>query len=98
MSDITFIHTKCRSYLFQDLLQKPSELVMFRPVDEGGLGLQHVKCKALAHLISVFLQTAANPQYISSQFHTALFKSWGNSRASPARASRPITTRSSSAS
>ena len=74
VSDISYIHTKCKSYLYQDMLQKPSELVLFRPANEGGLGLQHVKCKAMAHLISVFLQTAANPQYISSQFHTALFK------------------------
>ena len=55
MSDITYIHTKCKSYLYQDLLQKPSKLVLFHPTVEGGLGLQHVKCKALAHLISVFL-------------------------------------------
>ena len=56
------------------MLQKPSELVLFCSAAQGGLGLQHVKCKAMANLVSVFLQTAANPRYISSQFHTPLYK------------------------
>ena len=73
-SDVTFLHTKAKSYIYQDLLQKPSELVLFRPTDKGGFGLQHVQCKAMAHLIVTFLPTAANPRFISSQFHTALYK------------------------
>ena len=52
VSDVNYIHTKCRSYMFQDMLQKPSELVLFRPADQGGLGLHHVQCKASANLIS----------------------------------------------
>ena len=55
-------------------LSRQQELVHFRPAAEGGLGLQHVQCKARAHLIATFLQTAANPQFISSQFHTALYR------------------------
>ena len=31
VSDISFINTKCKSYLYQDMLQKSSELVLFRP-------------------------------------------------------------------
>ena len=73
-SDVNFIPTKCRSYICQDLLQKPSEIVLFRAADLGGLGLHHVESKATAHLISTFLQTAANPRYISSQFRVSLFQ------------------------
>ena len=73
-SDVTFLHARAKSYIYQDLLQNPSELVLFRPAGEGGLGLQHVQCKARAHLIATFLQTAANPRFVSSQFHTALYK------------------------
>ena len=60
--------------MFQDMFQNPSELVVIQPVDQGGLGLHHVSCKATAHLICTFLQTAANPSYISSQFHSILFR------------------------
>ena len=74
VSDVTFLHTKCKSYVYQDLLQKPSELVLFRPREQGGLGLHNIDCKARAHLIATFLQTAANPRFISSQFHSALYK------------------------
>ena len=74
VSDVIFIHTKCRSYICQDLLQKPSEIVLFRAAEQGGLGLHHVQSKATAHLISTFLQTAANPRFISSQFHAVLFR------------------------
>ena len=72
--DVDFFHKKCCTYMFQDMLLKPSELVKFRPADQGGLGLHHVGCKASANLISTFLQTAANPRYISSQFHVTLYR------------------------
>ena len=72
--DIDFLHTKCRSYMFQDMLLKPAELVIFRPADQGGLGLHHVRSKASANLIATFLQTAANSRYISSQFHVTLYR------------------------
>ena len=61
--DITNITSKIKSYCYQDLLQKPSEVTLFRRVQDGGLGLQHVKSKSLAHLISTFLLTAANKNY-----------------------------------
>ena len=56
--DITAITSKIKSYCYQDLYQKPSEVLLYRGVDEGGLGLHHLKSKALANLISTFIQTA----------------------------------------
>ena len=58
--DISAITSKVKSYCYQDLLLKPSEVTLFRQVQDGGLGLQHVRCKALAHLISTFLLTTEN--------------------------------------
>ena len=38
----------CKSYIHQDLLEKPDELMLYRKVEQGGLGLHNVKCKAKA--------------------------------------------------
>ena len=72
--DITAITSKVKSYCYQDLYQKPSEVLLFRSVEDGGLGLHHLKSKALAHLIATFLQTACNKQFQQSLFHSWLYK------------------------
>ena len=74
VGDITAITSRVKSYCYQDLYQKPSEVLLYRREGEGGLGLYHLQSKALAHLISKFIQTAANPKYIKSLFHTWLFR------------------------
>ena len=43
-------------------------------MEQGGLGLHHVESKAMAHLISTFLQTAANSRFIQSMFHNYLYR------------------------
>ena len=72
--DISAITSKVKSYCYQDLLLKPSEVTLFRQVQDGGLGLQHVRCKALAHLISTFLLTAANRNYQQSLYSSWLYR------------------------
>ena len=74
VSDGTAISSKLKSYVYQDLLQKPSEVMLYRRVEEGGLGLHHVQSKALAHLISTFIQTAANKRFRRSLFHSWLYR------------------------
>ena len=56
------------------MFEKPGELLLYRPVEEGGLGLHHVKSKALAGLIVTFLQTAANPLFQQSLYHNLLYR------------------------
>ena len=72
--DITAINSKVKSYCYQDLLQKPSELILFRRVQDGGLGLHNLRCKSLAHLISTFLLTAANKNYQQSLYSSWLYR------------------------
>ena len=48
--------------------------MLYRRVEEGGLGLHHVQSKALAHLISTFIQTAANKRFRSSLYHSWLYR------------------------
>ena len=74
VGDITAYSSACKSWLYQDMLEKPSELLLYRPVEEGGLGLHHVQSKAQASLISTFLQTAANPGFQNSLYHSLLYK------------------------
>ena len=71
--DISAITSKIKSYCYQDLYQKPSEVLLYRDVEEGGLGLHHLKSKAQANLISTFMQTARNKRFQGSLFHSWLY-------------------------
>ena len=73
VSDITAINSSVKSWLYADLLEKPSEAIMCRPASCGGLGVTSVKFKALAILIKTFLETAAIPKFRHS-LHSNLFK------------------------
>jgi hypothetical protein len=53
---------------------KPEELVMSRPPYYGGLGIHHVKYKALAALTKTFLETIGNTKFRNSLFHSNLFR------------------------
>ena len=72
--DIKAITSRVKSYCYQDLFQKPSEVLLYRRVEEGGLGLHHVQSKAQAHLIANFIQTAADTRFRQSLFHSWLFR------------------------
>ena len=74
VGDITAYTSACKAWLYQDMLEKPSELLLYRPTEEGGLGLHHVQSKALAGLITTFLQTAANPRFQTSLYHSLLYR------------------------
>ena len=63
-----------KSWLYQDCLEKPNELVLYRSSEDGGLGLFNVKLRALALLIRSFLETAVNPTFSHSLFHEILFR------------------------
>ena len=60
--------------MYQDLLIKPSELVLYRGTGVSGLGLINVKIRALALLIRTFLETSVNPKFRHSLFHEHLYR------------------------
>jgi hypothetical protein len=72
--DITAINSKVKSYVYQDLFQKPSEVLLYRDVKDGGLGLHHLQSKSQAHLIATFLQTASGRRFQQSLFHSWLYR------------------------
>ena len=49
-------------------------MLLYREVEEGGLGLHHVQSKALANLISTFMQTACSKRFQKSVFHSWLYR------------------------
>ena len=71
--DIKSIASACKSYCYADMLLKPSEVLLYRSVEEGGLGLQNIQCRAQAALITTFLQTAINPRFQPSLYHQWLY-------------------------
>ena len=74
VQDVTKIMSSIKSWLYGDMLLKPEEIIMTRPPSQGGLGVHHVKMKALAGLITTFLETACNPKFHRSMYHSNLFR------------------------
>ena len=72
--DISTINSQVKSWLYQDCLEKPSELILYRKPEDGGLGLLNVKIRSLALLIRSFLETSTNPIFRHSLFHEILFR------------------------
>ena len=72
--DIDSITSQVKSWLYQDCLEKPSELVLYRHSRLGGLGLFNVKIRALALLVRSFLETACNPKFRHSLLHEILYR------------------------
>ena len=72
--DVTKVTSLVKSWLYQDQLLKPEEFVMHRGPSLGGLGVNNVKLKAQAGLIRTFLETASNPTFRRSLYHSLLFR------------------------
>ena len=62
IEDITNLTSRAKSWLFQDILEKPVEMVLYRPIERGGLGLHNIQIKSKASL-RTFLETSVNPSY-----------------------------------
>ena len=73
-SDFSQINSSLKCWLYADMLMKPEETVLFRSQKEGGLGLLSIKFRSLAYLTRTFLEIAAHPNYLHSQFLHCLYK------------------------
>ena len=74
LADISAIKSSVKSWLYADMLEKPSESVMCRPPSFWGLGVNSVQLKAQAALIRTFMETAANPHFRHSLLHSNLLR------------------------
>ena len=63
------IESRIKSWIYQDLLEKPQTEVLYCKTAQGGLGLSNVKYKMLAHLLTTFLQMVLNNQFKQKHHH-----------------------------
>ena len=70
--DINTINSSVKSWLYADILEKPTEMVLCRPASYGGLGVFSVRYKAMALLIRTLLETAVIPKFRHS-LHSVMF-------------------------
>ena len=73
VQDIKAITSQLKSRLYQDLLLNPSELVLYRIIHDGDLGLINVWKRSLDILVRTFLETSINPKFMHSLFHELQF-------------------------
>ena len=68
VGDSSAITSSVKSWLYQDMLEKPQEMVTFRQTELGGLGVHCVRTRAMAMLIHTFLAQAISPRFSNNQY------------------------------
>ena len=61
-------------FLFSDQLEKPNDVIKYRPRRQGGLQLHNIDCKSRAMLIKTILELASSPDFKNSTFYKALYE------------------------
>ena len=74
IADIKQFNSTAKSYIYADLLERPNELILYRDIKYGGLGLYHIQLRAKAALIATFLQSVCKPTFIRNHYHNALYR------------------------
>ena len=74
IEDINVFKSTVKSFIYIDLLEKPSDTTLYRDIKDGGLGFLHIQYRAKAALLSSFLQTAVNPNYSQNSYHNVLYR------------------------
>ena len=74
MGDIDTITSSVKGWLYQDMLMKPQEMLIYREVQLGGLGLFNVKARSMATLIHTFLAQAVSPLFPTNYCLKSLYR------------------------
>ena len=74
VGDSDAITSSVKGWLFQDMLLKPEEMVTYRNVEIGGLGMHNVKMRAMSILIHTFLAEAISPSFPNNQYLNCLYR------------------------
>ena len=72
--DVSAINSSMKTWLYADLLAKPSEEVLWRQWTHGGLNAVHIKHKAKATLIRTFMETVAIPIFRDNLLHNVRYR------------------------
>ena len=74
LGDSTTMTSYMKGWLYQDMILKPQEFMLYRQPELGGIGLINIRIRALAMLIHTFLTLSVNPKFITNNYLQALFK------------------------
>ena len=74
MGDSSAIASSVKGWLYQDMLIKPEEIIMYRQPELGGLGLFNVKVRSMAMLIHTFLSQAISSLFPANMYHNTLYR------------------------
>ena len=74
VGDYSTITSSIKGWLYQDMLIKPQEMILFRQIDKGGLGLHNVKLRAMAILIHTFLMQAVSLRFTTNFYLNTLYR------------------------
>ena len=74
VGDYNTITSSIKGWLYQDMLIKPQEMMLYRQIDKGGLGLHNVKLRAMAMLIHTFLMQAVSPRFTTNFYLNTLYR------------------------
>ena len=87
--DINNIQSAAKQWMYQQLLLKPQECLLFREVDQGGLGLIHTESRCLANLTRTFIQLSHPQSKYRSLFLNSLFRCYILNELEPGKIKRP---------
>ena len=74
VGDSSTISSSVKGWLYQDILIKPQEIMMYRQPEAGGLGVFNVKTRAMAMLIHTFLSQAISPLFTVNIYYNTLYR------------------------
>ena len=72
--DTDAITSSAKGWLYQDMLIKPQEMMLYRSPDFGGLGLFNVKSRLMAMLIHNCLMQEVCPMFPTNYYLNTLFR------------------------
>ena len=76
ISDYNSINSSLKKWLYADCILKPEELALYRPTQQGGLGLVSVQHKSIATFTRSFMELAVNPNYTNSNFLNLIYRKY----------------------
>ena len=74
VGDCNAITSNIKGWMYQDMLIKPQEMMLYRQTALGGLGLHNVKLRAMAMLIHTFLMQAISPRFTTNYYLNTLYR------------------------
>ena len=74
VGDSDTITSSVKGWMYQDMLLKPQEVMLYRAPGLGGLGLYNVKTRCIAMLIHTFLLQAVSPLFPTNFYLNTLFR------------------------